>query len=694
MASKTFKISEVADLLDVHEDTLRNWEKQGLIPPPIRIGTRRDRRYTAEHIKAIQDKGLVTDLASKAANNRRNYEDATKEQLIKELKLLKKQKKFGIVWEEHTEEVVEECRVKAPILLAAKSKAITDEDLDKPTNILIEGDNYHALQVLNYTHAGKVDVIYIDPPYNTGNKDFKFNDDYVDRNDSFRHSKWLSMMAKRLKLAKNLLSSDGVIFISIDDNEQAHVKLLCDEIFGEDKFITSIPRIASFQRSGQESYMNVSHDYVLCYSYASDFHNVVDRKLTNPSKIMSDKNGTYIEGDTKAILAAKSQGYSEGGDYDFVYNGKTYSPIDKHGNRNRWLWTKERMEAAAALGILVETKSTLRMRIYLDKKFEERTNSLVEKSSKLILHTADFMEEKKYSNTAGTQSLGKFNFPDNFSNPKPIKLIKDIVFMSSKKDSIILDFFAGSGTTAQAVMELNEEDDGSRQFILCTNNENGIATDVCYPRVKKVMKGYRFSGGDKKLLLEKELRVSTLKKTGALLDEVDSLKADEKPNFDQFESKVENNRLRLYGVKKGDGFKEGLGGSLQYLKTGFVDIQDIDNVPPKQKIELTHKAGYMIALKEACFFEQQKTDFYQIFSNGKGKFVGVYFKESLEQIEDLEAAILDKGEVRLYIFSHGKGDTFVNAYKPYKNVCVVPIPEPILEIYRMLNGKRQCVISL
>jgi len=149
---------------------------------------------------------------------------------------LKKRKKYGLVWEEKTEEVVEMCKEKLPVLKEIKDKEIIT-DKDKPVNLLIEGDNYHALSVLNYTHAKKVDVIYIDPPYNTGNKDFIFNDHYVDKEDAYRHSKWLSFMEKRLKLAKNLLKDTGVIFISIDDNEVAQLKLLMDDknrgIFGE-----------------------------------------------------------------------------------------------------------------------------------------------------------------------------------------------------------------------------------------------------------------------------------------------------------------------------------------------------------------------------------------------------------------------------------------------------------------------------
>ncbi len=156
------------------------------------------------------------------------------------LGLLRENKTYGLVWEDKPEDVEERLREELPILTEVPERVIISEDNDAPNHILIEGDNLEALAILAYTHEGKIDVIYIDPPYNTGNKDFIYNDSYVDKEDSYRHSKWLSFMSRRLKIAKKLLSDRGVIFISIDDNEQAQLKLLCDEIFGADRFITNL----------------------------------------------------------------------------------------------------------------------------------------------------------------------------------------------------------------------------------------------------------------------------------------------------------------------------------------------------------------------------------------------------------------------------------------------------------------------
>ena len=151
--------------------------------------------------------------------------------------LLRSHKKYGLVWEEKAEDVEERLREQLPILNEVKERAILSDDADAPNHILIEGDNLEALTALSYSHEGKIDVIYIDPPYNTGNKDFVYNDSYVDNEDSYRHSKWLSFMHKRLKIAKRLLSEKGIIFISIDDNEMAQLKLLCNDIYGEHNFI-------------------------------------------------------------------------------------------------------------------------------------------------------------------------------------------------------------------------------------------------------------------------------------------------------------------------------------------------------------------------------------------------------------------------------------------------------------------------
>lgn len=195
-----------------------------------------------------------------------------------------KPKKYGLVWEEKQipEQVVTDCENLLPILEEGKvmhrnlNVLAPNPELDadpeaEPTHLLIEGDNYHALQVLQYTHYQKIDLIYIDPPYNTGSRDFKYNDRFVEKDDTYRHSKWLAFMHKRLALARNLLADTGCIFISIDDNEQAQLKLLCDEVFGADNFVANIIWQRSYSPINLKKTISQNHDFILIYC-KKDFH--------------------------------------------------------------------------------------------------------------------------------------------------------------------------------------------------------------------------------------------------------------------------------------------------------------------------------------------------------------------------------------------------------------------------------------
>ena len=429
------------------------------------------------------------------ANKIRGIDGLTNDEKSALIELLRKQKKYGLVWEDKPEDVEERLREELPVLIEDTGKVIVSEDTDAPNHILIEGDNLEALTALAYTHEGQIDVIYIDPPYNTGNKDFVYNDQFVDKEDSYRHSKWLSFMSKRLRIAKRLLSDKGVIFISIDDNEQAQLKLLCDEVFGEKNFIGCIPRLTSPQRFAQEKNINISHDSLLIYSQNNNVSlNKIILDNKNGKTLKEDKIGHYYKGDTKALIAPISQGYSENCDYDFEYKGKIYKPINKDGIRNRWFWTKKRMEAAAKLGILRETKSGLRMQIYQDVKFDENTNTLITKEIGVRFCSLDLLDNK-YSNPNGVADLSVFG-DIKFNNPKPISLIRTICELYPAKNSTILDFFAGSGTTLHAAMQLNAEDGGHRKCILVTNNENNICEEVTYERNKRVIQGYTTPKGE------------------------------------------------------------------------------------------------------------------------------------------------------------------------------------------------------
>ncbi len=479
---------------------------------------------------------------------------------------------------------------------------------------------------MNYCFQDRIDFIYIDPPYNTlhktGDGGFKYNDKFIDENDMYKHSKFLSFMEGRLQLAYNLLAPNGSIFISIDDHECADLKLLCDKIFGPGHFVTMIPRITKPQRAGQEQYMDISHDYIIVYSKDDDFENIIDRDY-DPSKLKTDNIGHYLEGDTKAILAAKSQGYSSGGDYDFEYNGKIYKPVTKDGTRNRWLWTRERMEAAAKLGILVETASTLRMQLYIDKRFEEKTNVMVDKNDKLIFHTSDFMTNNDYSNPNGVGDLTKVYAPlvDKFNNPKPVKLIKKLIQFCKNRDAIILDFFAGSGTTGQAVLELNKEDGGHRRFILCTNNENNICSDVTYPRLKTVISG-----------------------------------------------------IRPDGTK----YSDGIPANLYYFKTDFIEDQANSE---QARYNLVEKVDSLLCIAEDIMEEVERNNYSSHFIKGnKHLFIYNDYYNEVKFNEFKQRVLAAQGEKIVYVYASDNNidETLIEG----NDIDLKPIPSKIYEIYK------------
>jgi len=258
----------------------------------------------------------------------KDLNNLTKEELISKIKQLQKEKKlkhkYGLVWdsEKEPEQVVELCKNNIPILKNIKSKDIKSDN--SQDNILIEGDNYHALQILNYTHKNKIDVIYIDPPYNTGNKeneDFSYNDKFIDKEDGYRHSKWLNFMCKRLELAKELLTDNGIIFISIDDNEQANLKLLCDKIFGENNFITQFMWNKTATPPSLSKDIRKKYEYILCYqkSQCRKFGLVAGYNSGGDMPLLNEGNNIGIlEIEKNALTFKISDGIYKAGIYDRV----------------------------------------------------------------------------------------------------------------------------------------------------------------------------------------------------------------------------------------------------------------------------------------------------------------------------------------------------------------------------------------
>lgn len=557
---------------------------------------------------------------------KRDFSQWSKEELIRELKKVEKRKKYGIVWEDKPEQVALLCKEKLPVLVEDKSKEIVT-DKEKQFNILIEGDNYHALSVLNYTHKGKIDVIYIDPPYNTGAKNWKYNNDYVDEMDSFRHSKWLSMMEKRLKLAKLLLKKNGVLICAIDENELWHLGCLLEEIFfGHEIHLITIVHNPRGVQGKNFSYINEFAFFVIPKGeqvighkklkedeiYWSNLRNWGGESLRTDARncfypIIIKNNKIIDFGDVPLDnFHPKKQTEEKDGKY-WVW------PIDVQGIERKWRYARQSVE---------EIKDLLRIR--------KSNNRLEIEIGKPYGTVRTVWQDPKYdASVYGTILVHALVPKTHFDFPKSIYNVYDCLapIISTRKNAIVLDYFAGSGTTGHAVMMLNKEDGGNRKFILCTNNENnngngglGIAEGVCYPRIKKVIEGHK-----------------------------------DYPD--------------ITGIKA----------NLKYFRTDFVDAKSSDT----NKRKMVSKSTEMLCLKEECFDEVKEGHKFKIFTNEQGKLLGIIYDDDGIEPFKKEAKKMKKKFV-VYVFSldeSAREDEFEDVEDL---VELKPIPAVILNVYKRI----------
>lgn len=405
-------------------------------------------------------------------------------------------KKYGLVFEEHREEIDEILAMHTPVLTEDSSLLI---DNGGQMNFLLEGDNLASLQLLLKTHKGKIDLIYIDPPYNTGHNDFAYDDNFVSANDAFLHSKWLSFMRNRLALAKNLLSPVGCIFISINDIEQSQLKLLCDSIFGESNFIATLPKKGSGGRQDSKHFA-VVHEYVLCYARnANYFVAGREEKESGDYPLMDETTGRRYKlqllrkwGDSSRRIDRPNLYYplyysEKSGEISTepIADGMTIYPMLSKTEEGRWRWGKSTMQENIENGVVIFQKKSGEYVGY--EKIYEPT----EIATKPYTTWIDDID-----NNTGSTLLKNILGKTAFDYPKPLDLIEKLLRRGTDKTDItVLDFFAGSGTTGHAVMKLNAEDGGTRRFILCTNNENNICREVTYERIRRVIdkEGYAAS---------------------------------------------------------------------------------------------------------------------------------------------------------------------------------------------------------
>lgn len=438
-------------------------------------------------------------------------ENIDDDETLKNLSLIEYEltkKKYGLVWEEHEERVDEELKTQIPTFEEIKEKEIVSNE-DEKFNFLLEGDNLHSLYLLEKTHKGKIDLIYIDPPYNTGNKDFIYNDEYVNSDDGYRHSKWLSFINNRLKIAHCLLSNYGLIFISIDDNEQAQLKLLCDEIFGDINCIGILPTIMNLKGNQDQFGFAGTHEYTLVYAkniskcQLGQFK--IDEDEIEKDWLLDDigyyKKGAnlkstgvnaprekrpnlyfpiYVLDETPCGMKDEKNEYKLEWSLEPKEGFRPIFPIT-NGKEMSWRWSKNKFRNEA-YNVIITSDGKDGISLY--KKQRPSIGDIPTKKPK------SFLYKPEYSSGNGTNQIVRIFGNKVFNNPKPVELIKDFIRIGlNDKKGTVLDFFAGSGTTAQAILELNKEDNGKRNFILCTNNENNICEDITYQRIKTITTG-------------------------------------------------------------------------------------------------------------------------------------------------------------------------------------------------------------
>jgi len=633
----------------------------------------------------------------------------TKEELAREIEKLKKRKKYGIVWEDKPEEVAELCKTKLPVLTEDKEKNIQTDD-DKPVNIFVEGDNYHALSVLNYTHKGGIDVIYIDPPYNTGSTVWRYNNDYVDREDAFKHSKWVSFVYKRLRLAKNLLKNTGILVCAIDDYECHDLRHILDELFGEENRLGTIVVVHNPGGRQDDKFIATAHEYMLVYAknaknakvgyldvtesktreykYKDEYGRYKLREFRRSGSNSRRKDRPklwypiYIQPTTLDVSVEAKRGYDR------------ILPVDPKGVERVWRWGPKSLMANKEKYLFVK-KNEIGYTLYLKEREED---SKGEKPK-------TYWDKPKYSAVNGTNELKRI-FSDQegiekiFDYPKSPYLMTDILKITTDKDATVLDFFAGSGTTAQAVLQLNKVDGGNRRFIICTNNEigpkllkqlqdsgkspheieeEGISRKVCYPRIARVIRGYAYSGDSVNLIHEKKVSIDVLKMMGEVLEEVENTKSINLEKYDKFKTELEDGFLRLYGITNSKGTVEGLGGNLKYLKTDFVDAEPTDF----NKKKLVDKSTEMLCLKEDCFKETKRGKNFRIFTDNHERNLGiVYDDDGIEPFkEEVRKA---KKKFAVYVFSLDESAREEEFEDMRGLVELKPIPAVILNVYRRI----------
>lgn len=527
----------------------------------------------------------------KFLNQMRDEHDDTEVMLaINEIENELTEKKYGLVWEEHQERVDQEIKDKIPVFTEITEREIKVNDSGM-YNFLIEGDNLHSLYLLEKTHKNNIDMILIDPPYNTGNTDFMYDDNYLVKDDDFKHSKWLSFMEKRLRIMYKLLKDDGMIVIHIDENEFVQLRLLCDELFGDLNHLGDFIWKARSGKGGTNSVIATQHEYIVCY--AKDYTKVNFRQDINVTQkekyehLRQWGQGVY-RADRKTMffpifIKGNEFRLPEYEEYNSIcvndvfddkylqelikkYEAEGYEAILPMIDNEYGRWRK----GYAGVQELIEDNL---LNVTIGKDKEKCIKKIIPPEKESTSAIDSIILECGSASTGTLQIKELFNNKKVFDTTKPLEIEKFLLNLGvhNKPDAIILDCFAGSGTTGNAVLEMNKSDGGSRRFILCTNDEGEICKKVTYERIKKVIKGYSFKGKKDNIVFEKNITLNDLKKADKLMEKVNLIIEKSEKEYDSVSTKVKDGKLQIIGTSVIDGITEGFNANLKFYKTDYIN---------------------------------------------------------------------------------------------------------------------------
>ena len=514
-----------------------------------------------------------------------------------------------------------------------------DKGIGKPAldgNLIIHGDNLHALKALLPSYAGKVDCIFIDPPYNTGNEGWCYNDnvnapmirEWLDANpigieDGLRHDKWCAMMWPRLRLLHELLADSGSFWMTLDDNEAHRARHILDEIFGEDCFVANV---VWQKRTSPESRVSLgsAHDNLLVYSKRPNSYEFSKLRLTEEQSSLfsnpdDDPHGTWVSTDLTA------QGYRPNQMYEICTpTGAKYLPPPGRC----WSLTKPEFDRLSRAG---------RIWFGVDGSARPRAKTYLSESEGVSAWTWWGNRDVGDNQSAKKEIMRIMGADGDFEYPKPTSLVTRVLDIATKKDAIVLDSFAGSGATAHAVLESNRRDDGVRQFILVEMED--YADRLTAERVRRVSKGYSYQGKQRTELLREKITWTKLKSADKTLGQVEKIENLYGHEYDAITKTVKDGELIVTGENVITDRVEGLGGNFTYCTLG--DPIELDNLLTGKTLPPWDQLGavlfHMATSRTATPLSQREADYYV--GEADGQHVWLIYKPDLEWLKTSNAAL-------------------------------------------------------